>query len=78
MKREGTFAVKSGLAEMLKGGVIMDVVTAEHARGAESATAASWFSRWTTSGSSEWMIAQPPALSTIAAFSSIASNTSIL
>ena len=40
MKREGTFAVKSGLAEMLKGGVIMDVVTAEHARVAESAGAA--------------------------------------
>jgi pyridoxal 5'-phosphate synthase pdxS subunit len=36
----GTFRVKSGLAEMLKGGVIMDVVTAEHARIAETAGAA--------------------------------------
>ena len=26
----GTFAVKKGLAKMLKGGVIMDVVTPEH------------------------------------------------
>jgi pyridoxal 5'-phosphate synthase pdxS subunit len=40
VKAEGTFVVKSGLAEMLKGGVIMDVVTAEHARIAESAGAA--------------------------------------
>jgi pyridoxal 5'-phosphate synthase pdxS subunit len=35
----GTFAVKKGLAEMLKGGVIMDVVTAEHAKIAEEAGA---------------------------------------
>ena len=35
----GTWAVKKGLAEMLKGGVIMDVVTAEHARIAEDAGA---------------------------------------
>ena len=35
----GTFRVKSGLAEMLKGGVIMDVVNAEHARIAEDAGA---------------------------------------
>jgi len=35
-----TFAVKKGLAEMLKGGVIMDVVTAEHAKIAEDAGAA--------------------------------------
>jgi pyridoxal 5'-phosphate synthase pdxS subunit len=35
----GTFTVKKGLAEMLKGGVIMDVVTAEHARIAEDAGA---------------------------------------
>jgi len=35
----GTFRVKRGLAEMLKGGVIMDVVTAEHARVAEDAGA---------------------------------------
>src|SRR5438270_542516 len=37
---ESTFAVKAGLAEMLKGGVIMDVVTAEEARIAEEAGAA--------------------------------------
>ena len=35
----GTFAVKRGLAEMLKGGVIMDVVTPEHAKIAEDAGA---------------------------------------
>ena len=35
----GTMRVKSGLAEMLKGGVIMDVVTPEHARIAEEAGA---------------------------------------
>ena len=40
MKDTGTFRVKAGLAEMLKGGVIMDVVTAEHARIAESVGAA--------------------------------------
>ena len=34
-----TFKVKKGLAQMLKGGVIMDVVTAEHARIAEDAGA---------------------------------------
>jgi len=39
MAERGTFKVKSGLAEMLKGGVIMDVVTAEHARIAEEASA---------------------------------------
>ena len=39
MKQEGTFRVKAGLAEMLKGGVIMDVVTAEQARIAESSGA---------------------------------------
>src|SRR3989344_8494652 len=33
------FAVKSGLAQMLKGGVIMDVVTPEHAKIAEDAGA---------------------------------------
>ncbi len=38
-KQVGTFAVKKGLAQMLKGGVIMDVVTAEHARIAEDAGA---------------------------------------
>jgi pyridoxal 5'-phosphate synthase pdxS subunit len=36
----GTFRVKAGLAEMLKGGVIMDVVTAEQAKVAEDAGAA--------------------------------------
>jgi len=35
----GTWKVKSGLAQMLKGGVIMDVVTPEHARIAEAAGA---------------------------------------
>ena len=35
----GTFRVKAGLAEMLKGGVIMDVVTAEQAKIAEDAGA---------------------------------------
>jgi len=40
VKDTGTFRVKAGLAEMLKGGVIMDVVTAEHARVAEEAGAA--------------------------------------
>ena len=31
-KEVGTVAIKRGLAQMLKGGVIMDVVTPEHAR----------------------------------------------
>jgi len=35
----GTVAVKRGLAQMLKGGVIMDVVTPEHAKIAEDAGA---------------------------------------
>ena len=35
----GTMAVKRGLAQMLKGGVIMDVVTPEHAKIAEDAGA---------------------------------------
>src|SRR5512138_943299 len=35
----GTWTVKAGLAQMLKGGVIMDVVTPEHARIAEEAGA---------------------------------------
>jgi len=39
MHDEGTFRVKSGHAEMLKGGVIMDVVNAEQARIAEEAGA---------------------------------------
>lgn len=38
-KQEGTFAVKSGLAQMLKGGVIMDVTNVEEARIAEEAGA---------------------------------------
>ena len=37
MAELGTMRVKSGLAEMLKGGVIMDVTTAEQARIAEEA-----------------------------------------
>src|SRR5437764_1262507 len=40
MHTEATFAVKSGLAEMLKGGVIMDVVTPDQAALAEDAGAA--------------------------------------
>jgi pyridoxal 5'-phosphate synthase pdxS subunit len=39
MREEATFRVKSGLAEMLKGGVIMDVTDAEQARIAEEAGA---------------------------------------
>jgi pyridoxal 5'-phosphate synthase pdxS subunit len=39
MHDEATFRVKAGLAEMLKGGVIMDVVTPEQARIAEEAGA---------------------------------------
>jgi pyridoxal 5'-phosphate synthase pdxS subunit len=40
MRDEATFLVKTGLAEMLKGGVIMDVVTPEQASVAEQAGAA--------------------------------------
>ena len=36
---KGTWKVKTGLAQMLKGGVIMDVVTPEHAKIAEEAGA---------------------------------------
>jgi pyridoxal 5'-phosphate synthase pdxS subunit len=39
MTERATFRVKTGLAEMLKGGVIMDVVTPEQARIAEDAGA---------------------------------------
>jgi pyridoxal 5'-phosphate synthase pdxS subunit len=39
-RSEATFTVKAGLAEMLKGGVIMDVVTPEQAKLAEDAGAA--------------------------------------
>ena len=38
-KETATWKVKTGLAQMLKGGVIMDVVTPEHARIAEDAGA---------------------------------------
>ena len=36
---KSTWTTKKGLAQMLKGGVIMDVVTAEHAKIAEDAGA---------------------------------------
>ena len=39
VEQVATFTLKKGLAQMLKGGVIMDVVTAEHARIAEDAGA---------------------------------------
>jgi pyridoxal 5'-phosphate synthase pdxS subunit len=39
-RSEATFTVKAGLAEMLKGGVIMDVVTPDQAKIAEDAGAA--------------------------------------
>src|SRR5205814_6722524 len=39
MAERATFRVKTGLAEMLKGGVIMDVTTAEQAKVAEDAGA---------------------------------------
>jgi len=39
MMDKSTWTTKAGLAQMLKGGVIMDVVTAEHARIAEEAGA---------------------------------------
>ena len=38
-KKTGSFEVKKGLAQMLKGGVIMDVVNADHAKIAEDAGA---------------------------------------
>ncbi len=38
-RETGTWQVKSGLAQMLKGGVIMDVVTPEHATIAQEAGA---------------------------------------
>src|SRR5215467_9447379 len=40
LRDEATFTVKAGLAEMLKGGVIMDVVTPDQAKVAEDAGAA--------------------------------------
>lgn len=39
MMQKGTFKLKSGLAQMLKGGVIMDVINAEQAKIAEKAGA---------------------------------------
>jgi len=39
--QKGSYQIKAGLAQMLKGGVIMDVVTAEHAKIAENAGACS-------------------------------------
>src|SRR6187401_1270659 len=45
MRDEATFRVKAGLAEMLKGGVIMDVVNAEQAKIAEDAGAAAVMAR---------------------------------
>ena len=39
MAKEGSFEVKVGLAEMLKGGVIMDVMNADQAKIAEDAGA---------------------------------------
>ena len=38
-RKTGSFTVKSGMAKMLKGGVIMDVVSPEHAVIAETAGA---------------------------------------
>lgn len=38
-QKAGSFEVKKGLAQMLKGGVIMDVVNADHAKIAEDAGA---------------------------------------
>ena len=40
MVKKGSFEIKVGLAEMLKGGVIMDVMNAEQAKQAEQAGAA--------------------------------------
>ena len=39
-RETGAFQVKSGLAQMLKGGGVMDVVTPEHARIAKAAVKA--------------------------------------
>lgn len=41
MEQYGTFTVRSGLAEMLKGGAIMDVTNPEQAKIAEDAGAVS-------------------------------------
>ena len=53
----GTFAVKVGLAQMLKGGVIMDVVTPEHARIAEEAGACAVMARRSWSQRPKWLFA---------------------
>jgi pyridoxal 5'-phosphate synthase pdxS subunit len=45
-KETGTARVKRGMAEMLKGGVIMDVVNVEQAKIAEDAGAVSYFVTW--------------------------------
>ncbi|MCX6385715.1 MAG: pyridoxal 5'-phosphate synthase lyase subunit PdxS [Solirubrobacterales bacterium] len=45
MRDQATFRVKAGLAEMLKGGVIMDVVTPEEAQIAEAAGACAVMAR---------------------------------
>ena len=37
MKKRGEFKLKTGLAEMLKGGVVMDVTNADQAKIAEDA-----------------------------------------
>ena len=37
MQETGTWKLKTGLAQMLKGGVIMDVINAEQAKIAEDA-----------------------------------------
>ena len=39
VSKTGTFAVKAGFAQMLKGGIIMDVINEEQARIAEEAGA---------------------------------------
>ena len=44
-KQQGTFELKVGLAEMLKGGVIMDVTTPEQAKIAEDAGAVAVMAR---------------------------------
>ena len=62
MREKGTFRVKSGLAEMLKGGVIMDVTTAEQAKIAEAAGAVAVMAL-------EWGPADPKCLVDKMAFS---------
>ena len=45
-KITGSFEIKVGLAEMLKGGVIMDVTTPEQAKIAEDASLCSLWALW--------------------------------